>query len=66
MGVACRMVLGALLIFLVTSGSMMIIHKDYHDHRHGVDTAPTEPHRPLVTGDVPARQVVKIPRISQI
>ena len=32
MGVACRMVLGALLILLVTSGSAMI--KDYHDHRH--------------------------------
>ena len=48
-----RLVLGALLTIIVTSGSMLI--NDYHDFREGVDTAETKPGRPLVTGAVRRR-----------
>jgi len=45
-----RLILGAVLTIIVTTGSMLI--NDYHDFREGVDTAETKPGRPLVTGQV--------------
>ena len=48
--IAGRLVLGALLTVIVTTGSMLI--NDYHDHKLGVDNAQTKPGRPLVTGEV--------------
>jgi geranylgeranylglycerol-phosphate geranylgeranyltransferase len=47
---AARLLLGATLTVIVTTGSMLI--NDYHDFREGVDTPRTKPGRPLVTGQV--------------